>query len=149
MKFKNTAIILTFLFVFSLFFDTKSSLAFTLDSIGSSTVNNQKITTWSYGLTKPTFRGTTTPSGLIVITIDGVAVQVNGDSARAWVYTPVTDLSEGPHTVTISEAGVEQQNFTLTITPGALPSTGATTPTLILLGLGTGSMILGRKFLKA
>jgi hypothetical protein len=51
--------------------------------------------------------------------------------------------------VIITAEGIQQQNFQLTITPGALPATGAATPTLMLLGLGAGSIVLGRKFLKA
>lgn len=149
MKLKFTAPILTLLIVFSLFFQAKISLAFTFDSIGSSTINNQKITSWSFSGTRPTFRGSTDPGGPVIITIDGVAVQVSADSAGAWVYTPVNALSAGVHTVIISANGVEMQNFQLTITAGALPATGATTPTIILLGLGAGSVVLGRRFLKA
>lgn len=149
MKFKFTGVILTLLLVFSLFYKVEASLAFTFDSIGGSAVNNQKITTWSYSGTKPTFRGTALAGDPVVITIDGVAVQVSADSAGAWVYTPVEPLSEGVHTVLISINGVEMANFQLTITAGALPATGAATPTLMLLGLGAGSVVLGKKFLKA
>lgn len=148
MKLKYGGLIITLLLAFSLIFEAKSALAFTFDSIGNSTVGNQKIGSWSYSTTTPTFRGTTDPSGAVVITIDGVAAQVSADSTGAWVYTP-TALTEGIHSVTISANGVEQQNFQLTITPGAMPATGAATPTLILLGVGAGSLILGRRFLKA
>lgn len=149
MKLKFTSLILTLLLVFSLFYKVEASLAFTFDSIGSGAVNNQKITTWSFSGTKPTFRGTALAGDPVVITIDGVAVQVSADSAGAWVYTPVGPLSAGVHTVLISINGVEMENFQLTITPGSLPATGATTPTLILLGLGAGSIVLGKKILKA
>lgn len=149
MKIKYSCAILTLLLVFSLIFEVKASLAFTFDSIGTSTVGNQKITSWSYGTTRPTFRGTTNPNDPVVITIDGVAKQVSADSANNWVFTPSEALTEGAHTVIITINGVEMQNFQLTITPGALPSTGASTPTLILLSVGAGAVILGRKFLKA
>lgn len=148
MKLKIASLFLMFLLTFSLIFEAKHSLAFTFDSIGTSTVGNQRTTSWSSSTSRPTFRGTTVPSGPVVITIDGVAVQVNADSAGSWVYTPVNALSTGVHTVIITAEGAEQQNFQLTITPGALPATGAATPTLILLGLGAGSIVLGRKFLK-
>lgn len=149
MQFKNAPKILTLLLFISLFFGVKEAKAFTLDSVGAGNVANAKISTWSSGSSKPVFRGTTTPSGDVVITIDGSPVQVSADSAGAWVYTPISALTEGTHSVTISVGGVEQQNFELTITPGAMPNTGGATQTLMLLGLGTTSIILGKKFLKA
>ena len=148
MKLKYAGVVLALLLTFSLFNKVNPILAFTFDSIGSGMVNNQKITTWSYSSAKPTFRGTTDPSGAVIITIDGVAAQVSADSSGAWVYTPTVALSAGVHTVIMTTNGVEWQNFQLTITPGALPNTGAMTPTLILLGTGTGLVILGRRFLK-
>ena len=149
MKLKYAGVVLALLLTFSLFNKVEPTLAFTFDSIGSGTVNNQKITTWSYSSAKPTFRGTNDPNGTIVIIIDDLSAQVSADSAGAWVYTPINALSTGVHTVIISANGVEMQNFQLTITPGALPETGATAPTLILLGVGAGLVILGRRFLKA
>lgn len=145
-----------FLFVlFIAFFiilgNKKVEAAFTLTSIGTSTISSQTITTWSYASLRPTFRGTTGPSGSITITIDSVAVLVSADSAGSWVYTPAADLTVGSHTVSITD-GLTTMNFTLSLTApttSTLPKTGGISTTIYLITGGLGMFLAGRKFLLA
>ncbi|WNG33155.1 adhesin [Archangium violaceum] len=51
----------------------------------------------------PVITGTAEPGSTITVIIDGVAAgTVTADAAGNWSYTPTTDLTEGPHTVTVT-----------------------------------------------
>jgi hypothetical protein len=148
MMFKKIYFCLILLSCF-LVFGIQKAEAFNLTSVGSSNVTSQTITTLSAVGSKPVFRGTTDPSGAIIVTIDGTGTQVNADSAGSWVLTPTTDLSVGNHIISITD-GLNTMNFTLTLsaaTQKSLPQTGTTETTVLLFVLGGMMIFVGRKFL--
>lgn len=148
MTFKKIYFCLILLFCF-LFVGIQKVEAFTLNSVGSSNVTSQTITSLSAVGSRPVFRGTTDPSGAIIVTIDGTGIQINADSAGSWVLTPTTDLSVGNHSISITD-GLNTMNFTLTLsaaTQRSLPQTGTTEATILLFILGGMMIFVGRKFL--
>ncbi|WP_395814992.1 adventurous gliding motility protein AgmC [Archangium minus] len=98
----------------------------------------------------PVITGTAEPGSTVTVIIDGVAAgTVTADAAGNWSYTPTTDLTEGPHTVTATAkdaAGNTSpespvRNFTVdTVIPAApavtAPGEGAhvKTPTPVITG---------------
>lgn len=148
------------IFVLSLFF-TKATFAggFTISSIGGVTTNNKQVSKFWHSSLNPVLRGTALPSANIDISIDGTAVQIAADSSGDWVYTP-TGLTAGTHEFTFTSNGSSQK---LSLTTGsigdasiggwsdasnsALPASGVTWPTIVLLIVGGSSMLIGKRFL--
>lgn len=123
---------------------------FHLSSIGEVPTNGIQGGKWWYTASKPTFRGAALPSAPINITIDSTTLQVNTDSSGDWVFTPVADLADGDHQVTLENSGAKI-NFTLVIGANnvdwdavgkgggeTLPTVGTYWPTVLLLGMGIG-----------
>lgn len=141
------------------------SSSLTLQSIGSSMVNGQTITSWTYMGTNPAFVGTATPDETVTVDINGVSGTATADSTGSWTFTPTNITDPGSYTVSIT-AGTSSLDFTLlvstagaTATPSAeeagkggvvatnsaLPVTGGLEDTLLLSAFGLG--LVGIAFL--
>ncbi len=106
----------------------------------------------------PTFRGTAAPGATITLTIYStpITVTVTADANGNWIYTPVTSLEEGPHSVVASAqdptTGQTQTATTSFVVAGAgsESSTNSATPiagsfetTMLLLALGVLFVLAG------
>ena len=133
----------------NIFLTVSEALAagFNLKSIGNVSTDGKQISHWWYSGSQPTFRGETGAGGDVIVDIDGTALQVSANSAGDWVFTPIEVLSDGDHSVILTNSGSEIK-FTLTIGAGnvnweavekggseALPAVGTIWPTLILMGM--------------
>lgn len=132
---------------------------FNLKSIGNVDTGGVQISHWWYTANQPTLRGEATPGATVTVTIDGVALEVTADSSGDWVFTPVTALGGGDHSVVIVSSGSEIK-FTLTIGSEnvdwaaveagggeTLPAVGVTWPTIMLAILGLSSLVISRRLL--
>ncbi len=72
-------------------------------SIASSTTITAPPTGSTVAVDKPTFAGKTLPGATITITINSPTITANitADANGNWSYTPVSDLGDGNHTVSI------------------------------------------------
>lgn len=143
---KRINFFIVFIILFFVFATTKVSAAnFALTSIGNSTITSQTIKSWSYAGLRPTFRGTTNPSGAVTVTIDSSSLQVYADSSGNWVFTPTSDLTASNHNVSITN-GTNTLSFTLSLTvSGSLPRTGGTLPTMVFAIFGVAMILTGRR----
>lgn len=151
----NKVILLVILFLFS----CQSVLAsgFHLKSIGNVQTNGVQGGKWWYTGTKPTLKGVSGPGEAVNVTIDGTTMQVNADSAGEWLFVPNNALSEGDHQISLENNG-SKIDFTLVIGTGnvnwdqvgkgggeTLPAAGVLWPTIILMGIGITTAVVGGK----
>lgn len=150
-------------------FLAKNALAayvFKITSVGSMNLTGGEVKIWRTDV-KPIIRGTASPSSDVNVTIDGSTLQVSADSAGTWVYTPMSDLAVGDHSLKVVNVNVGSTVGALTPTPTpaqismtlvagstknansqaqfdstALPKTGIAWPTIILLAFGVGIICL-------
>ncbi len=130
----------------------------TLAASASATLSITNIATGSAVATnKPTIRGKATPGATVTITIYSTpqTVTVKADINGNWSYTPVTALTDGPHSVVVSApdsggttktattqfvvaAGGSSASESATIIPTAqpIPTSGTVSWTFVLLILG-------------
>lgn len=101
--------------------------------------------------TKPTFRGKAAPGATVTLTIYSTpqTVVVTADANGNWVYTPEQPLEDGPHNVVATAqnpaTGTPQTATTTfvvasgqgTASESAIPIAGSSTPTMLLILLGT------------
>lgn len=133
---------------------------FNMTSIGEVNTSGKQISQWWYTSGSPTFRGEATPNAEIIYDIDGTALQINANSSGNWVFTPQTALTSGDHNIKITSSGSEIK-FILTIgsentnwdaidkgSGEALPAAGTSWPTLMLLGLGGGMVVLAKRVIR-
>lgn len=153
-------------------FMVKPALAaytFKITSIGEMNVIGSEVKIWRTTL-KPIIRGTANPSSDINVTIDSSTLQVSADSEGTWVYTPMSDLTAGDHSLRVANVNVGTTIGALTPTPTpaqismtvvagstknansqaqfdstALPRTGMAWPTILLLIFGIGTICLTLK----
>jgi hypothetical protein len=154
-KFLPIFLLLAFTFVFSRY--TLAS-GFNLNSIGNLDVDGKLSSHWWYTATNPTFSGEAQANSTININIDGTDTSTNAGSDGSWSYA--STLDEGDHDVSFENNG-SKINFILTLgennvdwdtvdnesTATALPNAGNTLPSAVLIGLGSISFLIGRKFL--
>jgi hypothetical protein len=114
--------------------------------------NNQTITT-----EQPVLKGKAPPGSVVTIMIHSdaaITTTVTADANGNWTYTVPQPLDAGSHTITVAAenpATGQTQTSTLafevstgaTATGDAMPVTGSTESTLLLLGLGALLMISG------
>jgi len=147
--------------VFGLILVTKGNVmasGFHLSSVGGVDTGGQMLSHWWNTSLQPTFRGESIPGADILVDIDGSSVSIAADSAGDWVYTPASELTPGDHSVsfTSSESTI---SFTLTlgtdnvdwtaVGSGAsetLPTVGVFLPTIALTGMGSGLVLLAKRF---
>ncbi|TRZ49119.1 MAG: hypothetical protein D4S01_09225 [Dehalococcoidia bacterium] len=131
---------------------------FHISSIGGVDTGGQMLSQWWNTSLQPTFRGESLPGADILVDIDGSSVSIAADSAGDWVYTPAAELTSGDHTVSFT-SNESDINFTLTlgtdsvdwtaVGSGAsetLPAVGIFLPTIVLTGVGSGLVLLAKKF---
>lgn len=121
---------------------------FNIKSIGGADTDGKQISHWWVTSLQPVFRGEAVPGANVSVTIDGTALQVTADSSGDWVFTPVSALSAGDHSVIASSEG---SNISFTLTTGrenvdwaavekgtaeALPTVGVVSPTFMMLVFG-------------
>lgn len=151
------------------FFLAKNVLAtyvFKITSVGNMNLTGGEIKIWRTDV-RPIIRGTANPNSDINITIDGSTIQVSTDSSGTWVFTPMTDLAVGDHSIKVVNVNVGSTVGALTPTPTpaqismtlvagstknansqaqfdstALPKTGVAWPTFFLLVFGVGIVCL-------
>jgi len=148
-----------------------AAYVFKVTSIGNMNVTGNEVKIWRT-MTRPIIRGTANPSNDINVAIDSSTLQVSADSAGTWVFTPMSDLSVGDHTLRITNVSVGATVGALTPTPtpaqismtvvagstknansqaqfdsATLLRTGMAWPSLILLVFGVGIICMGLKFL--
>lgn len=107
---------------------------------------------------QPTFKGTAAPGATITLTIYStpITVTVTADANGNWVYTPVTALEEGPHSVVASAqdptTGQTQTATTSFVvaaggeessTNSGIPTAGSLETTVLLLVLGVLFVLTG------
>lgn len=145
-------------------YSSASAAAVTLDSIGVSSVGGRRISSWTYQGKNPVFKGTTDPSGSVILTIDGSDNTVTADAAGAWTFAPTSLATTGTYPITIV-SGTDTLTFTLDLTvsststtaatsttsgelvlPDELPQTGSFQQTAVLIGSGLGLMLTGILF---
>jgi len=152
--------LLTCVLVFGFILMTKEKVlasGFHLSSVGGVDTGGQMLSHWWNTSLQPTFRGESLPGADILVDIDGSSVSIAADSAGNWVYTPLSELTTGDHSVsfTSSESTI---SFTLTlgtdnvdwtaVGSGAsetLPTVGFFLPTLLLAGVGGELMWVAKK----
>jgi len=142
---------------------------FKVTSIGSMNVTGNEVKVWRTDL-KPAIRGEANPGSDIDVTLDGATLQVSADSAGDWVFTPMSTLTVGDHSLKVVNTGVGTTVAALTPTPTpaqismtvvagstknansqaqfdstALPKTGTAWPTVLLLVFGIGTICLAFK----
>lgn len=130
---------------------------FHLKSIGNVQTNGIQGGKWWYTGVKPTLKGESGPGEAVNVTIDGTTNQVNADSAGEWLFIPNDPLTEGDHQISLENNGAKI-DFTLAIGTGnvdwdqvgkgggeTLPAAGVFWPTLLLLGAGLSTAVVGGK----
>jgi len=133
---------------------------FNLKSIGEISTDGKQISHWWYSGNQPTFRGETGAGGDVTVDIDGTVLQVSANSAGDWVFTPTEVLSDGDHSVILTNSGSEIK-FTLTIGAGnvnweavekggseALPAVGTIWPTMAVMGVALLFLIGGSRVIR-
>jgi len=131
---------------------------FHVSSIGGVETGGQMLSQWWNTSLQPTFRGESIPGADILVDIDGSSVSIAADSAGDWVYTPAAELTSGDHNVSFTSS---ESTISFTLTLGAesvdweavgsgasetLPAVGIFLPTLFLTSVGSGLMILAKRF---
>lgn len=129
---------------------------FHLKSIGNVETGGRQISRWWYTSTKPVLHGEATPGAAVIIDVDGIALQINADSAGNWDFG-MNEMTNGDHQVTLTSNG-STIKFTLTIgnenvnwtavesgSGETLPTVGWITPTLLLFISGLGMAVVGGK----
>lgn len=121
---------------------------------------NLTVTSLSEGATTsdntPTLTGTSKAGSTITLHFDTTTEVVTANSSGVWTYTPTTALSEGQHTVTITETATDgttrSAQRTFTVLTSAPPTSGSVETTLLILGIavlfltiGGGLTIVGRR----
>lgn len=99
---------------------------------------------------KPTFKGTAPAQSTITITIEStnpITENVIADANGNWSYTPSAPLADGTHTLTVNMRTPSGSTSTVTrsfnVSTGSIPVSGNETPTLLVLSLGLGILVLG------
>ena len=129
---------------------------FNLLSIGGVNTSGRASGHWWYTSSNPLFKGESLPTEAVDISIDGTTETAPTSSDGTWQYQP-TILTDGDHQVILTSGG-STIKFTLTIgadkvdwdTIGkdsgeALPATGVTEMTWILIIAGLAGIGLGGK----
>jgi len=154
--------ILMALLVMSLVWLMSSSQAlaggFNLKSIGQLSTEGKQISHWWYSGSTPILVGEAESGASVTVSIDGTESVVTADETGNWSHNP-GELAAGDHQIILTSGG---SNITFTLTMGAenvdwtavesgsgeaLPAAGNGLPTISLLILGVGMVVLGRKFL--
>lgn len=152
-------IVTMFLMVF-LFAKESMAGGFNMTSIGEVNTSGRQISQWWYTSGNPTFRGEAASGAEIIYEIDGTALQINADSSGNWVFTPQNLLSTGDNNIVIKSGGSEIK-FVLTIGTenvnwgtvekgqgGVLPAAGNSWPTMMLITVGGGMVVLAIKMVR-
>jgi hypothetical protein len=99
---------------------------------------------------RPTISGTATAQSTITITIEStnpITGSAVANSAGNWSFTPDTALAEGTHTLTVVSRTPSGTTSTVTrtfnVSTGSIPVSGNEAPTLIIISLGLGILLLG------
>lgn len=102
----------------------------TLQTIGTSTVGGQSVSTWTYLGTNPVLTGKASPGSSVTITISATPATTTADATGNWTFTPTTLGTAGSYPISIS-SGSETISMTLTISPSttATATSSATTTT--------------------
>ncbi len=151
MKFLMVLVLVSWFWFMSL----KEALAgtFNMQSISSVSTEGKQISKWWYSGLWPVFSGEAVAGSQVTITIDDQVYQINADSSGNWNYQPETAMTAGDHSVAFESEG-STISFTLTLgtenvdwnavaggSGEAMPAVGVATPTILLLGLGTGMVL--------
>lgn len=132
---------------------------FHLESIGGVATGGSQPTKWWNTNLRPTIKGEATPIGYVTVDIDGVSSQAEVDSSGDWSFTPTADLTSGDHTITLTNGGSEIKfilvlgnenvdwNAVAAGNTSTLPTVGTYWPTVLMLVLGLGLIMTGRKFI--
>ncbi len=156
---KPVILILTLIFLFQ-FIGSALASGFSLDSIGSLETSGKQYDHWWYSDLQPTLSGTALAGSIIDITINSQTSQTTADGGGIWSWTPSSPLNSGDNTITLTNnqsvisfvLTLGQENFsampeTSTSSSEGIPSVGFVLPTLGLLGIGTGLLMLSKKAL--
>ena len=154
---KKITVLLVLFFVVLVSANGVWAAGFNLKSIGELSVDGLMLSKWWYSGLQPTFRGEASPGSVITVTIDETALEIAADSSGDWVFTPVSVLSVGEHSMNFkNEAGEisfvlvlgsENVDWDAVESGGGevLPTVGFLFPTLLSLGLGVGMVWVGRR----
>jgi hypothetical protein len=130
---------------------------FNLKSIGQLSTEGKQISHWWYSGSSPIMTGEAESGASVTVSVDGTESVVTADEAGNWSHDP-GELAAGDHQIVLTSGG---SNITFTLTMGAenvdwtavesgsgeaLPAAGNGLPTISLLILGVGMVVLGRKF---
>lgn len=161
MRKKITAFIIALTLLFLITPSLVFASAFNLKSIGSLNTDGRLYPQWWYSGLQPTLAGEATASSAIDITIDSVAYQATADASGNWSYTPLSTLTAGDHSITLTSAG-STISFTLTLgsdnvdwdsvssTESAnLPTVGFAWPTFFLLLTGLPLILFSKQLSKS
>jgi len=148
--------------VLFLFLSTTKIFAggFNLKSIGQLDTSGRQISHWWYSGSSAVMKGEAVIGNTVTVSIDGNEGTATVDGDGNWTYTP-TNLADGDHTIILTSGG-STIKFTLTMgttnvdwdvvgkesSATALPAAGVTLPTVLLLVLGTGFVLIGKKLAK-
>ncbi|MEI8067426.1 MAG: hypothetical protein WCG91_00545 [Candidatus Shapirobacteria bacterium] len=138
---------------------TKSAFAsgFNLNSIGALDVSGKQSSHWWYVGRQPNLVGEAAAGSTVSVSVDGVASSAVADSEGLWTYKHESTLENGDHEIVLENDG-STIKFTLTLGSAnftqkvlgeeitnetTLPATGGNLMTMLLIILGSGSVVAG------
>jgi hypothetical protein len=145
-----------------------SALALTIDTIGTTTVPNGRVSSWYYQGSNPNLSGTAVPSTDVTVSINGTSNTATTDSSGTWSFKPTTLSQTGTYPIILT-SGTDTLSFSLDITatsstasalsstkggtmsgsvdlPDTLPQSGSLQETIGLISAGMVLMVGGMLF---